>query len=48
MATKPAKTSKEYALLQDSEDEVRHLRDMFHYPKMKDLPDGKYSSPYVQ
>ena len=31
----------EFARQMDSRDPLRHLRDEFIFPKMKDLPDGK-------
>lgn len=33
--------SKQFALAMDKEDPHRKFRDMFYYPKMKDLPHGK-------
>lgn len=33
-------TSKELALSLDNDDPVQSLRKLFHYPKMKDLPEG--------
>ena len=37
-------TSKEFAIAMDTHDPVGYLRDLFHYPKMKDLPKGVW--PY--
>ena len=33
-------TSKGFALAMDAQDPLKHLRKLFHYPKMKDLPHG--------
>lgn len=33
-------SSSEFASAMDAEDPVRSLRHSFHYPKMKDLPEG--------
>ena len=35
-------TDEAFARLLDQQDELRNLRDEFHYPKMKDLPLGKF------
>lgn len=34
-------TDTEFARLLDEQDELKNLREEFHYPKMKDLPSGK-------
>lgn len=34
-------TATAFARLLDERDELKNLREEFHYPKMKDLPPGK-------